>query len=241
MLSTKVLKRREWKDELYSKLMEKSILSILENYVKPGLVIDVGGNTGYQTYFHAQNNNVVTYEPVPELFEVLKNNLQKFNNITFINKAVGSHCGEVKLYVDINRLSMTSQAPLVENEEITVPIVTLDSEEHENVSFLKVDVEGFELQVLEGAVNLIERDKPTCMIEIYEPWCKKLDFPVEKYFEFFEERGYNTYYYNCEVNKLVKCNTIEEGVYAVRNLHHLHDADFLFIHKDQSESLFSKT
>ena len=241
MLSKKVLKRREWKDSLYSNLMQHSILRILDKYIDDGLVLDIGGNTGYQTYFHSQFNRVVTYEPVPELFEVLKENLRKLDNVTFINKAVGSYCGNVTLYVDVNRLSNTSQVALVESQEIVAPIVTIDSEQHENVSFIKVDVEGFELEVLQGAEQTIKRDKPTCMVEIYEPWCKQLDVPAEQYFEFFEKLGYVSYYYNREAVTLVKCNTIEESVYAVKNLHHLHDADFLFIHKDRYESLLSKT
>jgi FkbM family methyltransferase len=233
MLSKEVLKRRGWKDKLYSKLIENSILHVLEKYVGSGLVIDVGGNTGYQTYFHSQYNNVVTYEPVPELFEVLKENLKNLDNVTFINKAVGADCGTVKLYVDVNRLSMTSQAPLVENEEIKVPIVSLDSEDHQDVCFIKVDVEGFELEVLKGAVNTIEKYKPTCMVEIYEPWCEKLDTSIEEHFKFFVDRDYIPFYFNCETKSLVKCKSAQDGVDAVRNLHHLHDADFLFIHKDK--------
>jgi FkbM family methyltransferase len=233
MLSKEVLKRRGWKDKLYSKLIENSILHVLEKYVGSGLVIDVGGNTGYQTYFHSQYNNVVTYEPVPELFDVLKENLKNLDNVTFINKAVGAACGTVKLYVDVNRLSMTSQAPLVENEEIEVPIVSLDSEDHEDVCFIKVDVEGFELEVLKGAVNTIEKYKPTCMVEIYEPWCEKLDTSIEEHFKFFVDRDYIPFYFNCETESLVKCESAQDGVDAVRNLHHLHDADFLFIHKDK--------
>ena len=77
MLSDQVLERRRWKNKLYDKLLTSSILRVLPQYIKPNtLTIDVGGNSGYQTYFHANYNQVVTYEPVPELFEVLTQNLK---------------------------------------------------------------------------------------------------------------------------------------------------------------------
>ena len=87
MLSQQVLERRRWKVELIDKLLTSSILRLLPEFIKPDtLTIDVGGNSGYQTYFHAKYNNVVTYEPVPELFEVLQSNLQNLDNVTLIIK-----------------------------------------------------------------------------------------------------------------------------------------------------------
>jgi FkbM family methyltransferase len=235
MLSQQVLDRRRWRTGLYDKLLTSSILRVLPDYITPDrLTIDVGGNSGYQTYFHAQHNNVVTYEPVPELFEVLQSNLKGIDNVTLINKAVTNNNKDVKLFVDINRLSMTSQAPLVESETITVPGVALDNENHTNVGFIKVDVEGYELDVLQGATKLIERDRPTMMVEVYQPWCDKIGFSSETIFEFFVDRDYRILYYDCEQTKMVECGEagftdVAQAVDAVHNLHHLHDGDFLFV------------
>lgn len=235
MLSQQVLDRRKWRTGLYDKLLTSSILRVLPEYItRDRLTIDVGGNSGYQTYFHAQHNNVVTYEPVPELFEVLQSNLKGIDNVTLINKAVTNNNKDVKLFVDINRLSMTSQAPLVESETITVPGVALDNENHTNVGFIKVDVEGYELDVLEGATKLIERDRPTMMVEVYQPWCDKIGFSSETIFEFFVDRDYRILYYDCEQTKMVECGEagftdVAQAVDAVHNLHHLHDGDFLFV------------
>ena len=187
MLSDEVLERRRWKNKLYDKLLTSSILRVLPQYIKPNtLTIDVGGNSGYQTYFHANYNQVVTYEPVPELFEVLTQNLKGLEKkVTLINKAVSQKSHLITLHVDINRLSMTSRIPLVESEEIEVESVSLDDEGHHNVGFIKVDVEGFELDVLEGAKQTIENYKPTMMVEVYQPWCDKVGFSSETIFDFF--------------------------------------------------------
>jgi len=229
MLSQQVLERRRWKVELIDKLLTSSILRLLPEFIKPDtLTIDVGGNSGYQTYFHAKYNNVVTYEPVPELFEVLQSNLQNLDNVTLINKAVTDENKEVELFVDINRLSMTSQMPLVESKAITVPGVALDNENHSNVGFIKVDVEGYELDVLKGATKLIERDRPTMMVEVYQPWCDKVGFSSETIFEFFVDKDYRILYYDCEQTKMIECD-LNQAVSAVHHLHHLHDGDFLFV------------
>ena len=123
---------------------------------------------------------------------------------------------------------MTSRIPLVESEEIEVESVSLDDEGHHNVGFIKVDVEGFELDVLEGAKQTIENYKPTMMVEVYQPWCDKVGFDCEEIFNFFDERNYQIKYFDCHQLKMVDCN-VGEAVSAVHNLHHLHDGDFLFV------------
>lgn len=233
MLSEQVLERRRWKNKLYDKLLTSSILRVLPDYIEKGkLTIDVGGNSGYQTYFHAKYNNVVTYEPVPELFKVLQHNLKGLDNVTLINKAVTDSDRDITLHVDINRLSMTSQMPLVESQAITVPGVALDNEGFDHVAnlvgFIKVDVEGYELDVLEGCKNLVNQHRPTMMVEVYQPWCDKVGFDSEQIFDFFDCRGYTIKYYDCENIKMVDCS-VAQAVDAVHNLHHLHDGDFLFV------------
>tara|TARA_R100000951_G_scaffold29825_1_gene25757 strand:- start:1894 stop:2613 length:720 start_codon:yes stop_codon:yes gene_type:complete len=236
MLSQQVLERRKWKNKLYDKLITSSILRVLPEYIQPNtLTIDIGGNSGYQTYFHANYNNVVTYEPVPELFNVLKENLKGLEDkVTLINKAVSQKSSQITLHVDVNRLSMTSGVPLVESKPIDVQSVALDDEDYQNVGFIKVDVEGFELDVLEGAKNTIEKWRPTMMVEVYQPWCDQIGFSSESIFEFFIEKDYRILYYNCEQLKMVECGEagaadIAQAVDAVHNLHHLHDGDFLFV------------
>jgi FkbM family methyltransferase len=235
MLSQQVLDRRKWRTGLYDKLLTSSILRVLPDYITPDrLTIDVGGNSGYQTYFHAKYNNVVTYEPVPELFKILQSNLKGIDNVTLVNKAVTDKNKDVELFVDVNRLSMTSQMPLVESEAVKVSGVALDNENHVNVGFIKVDVEGYELDVLKGATKLIERDRPTMMVEVYQPWCDKIGFSSETIFEFFVDRDYRILYYDCEQTKMVECGEagftdVAQAIDAVHNLHHLHDGDFLFV------------
>lgn len=238
IVSDSLKKRRSWNQTLYERTLNNSILKVLHNFISKNTnTIDVGGNTGYQTKYHSNYNTVYTYEPVPGLFEILKNNLKDLQNVNFINKAVGQKNGEIKLYVDMNRMSMTSQMPLVDNtQEIVVPCVSLDEENYDNVGFIKVDVEGYELDVLKGCVNLIEKFTPTFMIEIYEPWCKKTGIESGEYFKFLIERNYRAYYYDNIKSTLVSLKDTNSGIDAVKNKHHLHDGDFLFTHDRRIQS-----
>ena len=91
--------------------------------------------------------------------------------------------------------------------------VTIDSMKLVDVGFMKIDVEGIELDVLNGAVNTILEYKPTCMVEIYEKFNK---YPVETTFEFFFVRNYRCFY-NHKGQGLKPVRTVEEGVEATNS------------------------
>jgi len=230
MLSEKVLNRRAWKPKLYEKLTKNSILKVLVPYIpRDKIVLDVGGNTGYHCHFFSEHaKHVYTYEPVPELHTVQKSNMTN-KNISFRNMAVGNKVTSIDLYVDVRRLSMTSQIPLVESEKISVPMTRLDSEHHQNIGFIKIDVEGFELDVLRGAQQLITTQTPNCMVEIYKPWADKTGGSVREVFEWFDDKPYSCFYYDSEKQYLVEVTSIDHGEEVVNTLHHLHDGDFLFL------------
>ena len=235
--SNEVLERRRWKQELYDNLVNNSILNRLAPIIIPDtLTLDVGGNTGYQAYWHSLHNDVITYEPIPQLYDILIENMDKLGrqNIEFMNVAVGEVKCETKLYADVNRLSMTSQTPLVDNvKEIQVPMVALDDGAYnKNIGFIKIDVEGYEMKVVEGSAMIMQMDKPHYMVEIYKPWCDKIT-PAKDYFEYFTKAGYRTYYFNSMTKNFIQCDSIDQSVHAVENYHNLHDGDFLFVHKDK--------
>ena len=233
MLNEKVIMKRRWKDKLWDKLNRSSILKELYAYIPNNkTVIDVGGNSGYHCrYFAEHAKSVVTYEPVKEIHEVQKENINKFGltNVDFRNYAVGDVDGEISLYVDIKRASMTSQIPLVESDERKVQMVKLDTQGLSDVGFIKIDVEGFEMQVLKGAKYIIEKYRPACMVEVYQPWSEKTGSSVSETFEWFEPLGYKCYMYDCNIDSLVQIKTVLEFIKAVMEDHSKHDGDFLFV------------
>jgi FkbM family methyltransferase len=236
--SPELIERRRWKKVLWNNLLEDSILRVLREYMYGCRTsIDVGGNTGYQAYYQSLNaQRVLTFEPVPDIFEVLKENLSNARGVEFHNAAVSDHDGKMKLFLDVNRGSMTSQIPLVEKtQEFEIDCVSLDSLDVDDVDFIKIDVEGYEIDVLRGAVDIIDGNLPTVMVEIYQPWCDKTGNTAADIFSFFEQFDdeYRCYYYNKETRVMDRVWSVDDGVEAVKNLHHLHDGDFLFVHSSK--------
>jgi FkbM family methyltransferase len=135
------------------------------------IAIDVGANIGTYTYFlrrHAAR--VVAYEPNPSLAELLR---RAFPDVRVRNVAASDRAGMVTLRMPVARgrpvheLASISQAfdDATEIVAYQIPAVMLDSEELDDVGFLKIDVEQHERQVLRGAIRTIERWRPNIMTE----------------------------------------------------------------------------
>src|SRR6185437_12537125 len=74
---------------------------------------------------------------------------------------------------------------------INVPTVRLDAIVHQDVAFVKVDVEGHELNVLNGAVELLEYSQPVFLVEAED---RHRDQATRLLFEFFARRSYRGYF-----------------------------------------------
>jgi len=229
-LDEKVLKKRVFKQKSYDLHTKNFMLGQTKNYLsKDSNVLDIGGAAGiYSTWFCQHSNHVHSFEAVPEVHQQLQKLENQFNNITTYNIAMSNFVGTSKFFVDDKRLSNSSFQDLVGGFEIEVEAKTIDSMNFENVGFIKVDTEGTELDVLEGAKATIEKYWPTCMVEIYYKYNK---YPLETSFDFFFSRGYKCYY-NVRPDKgLHEVLSVEHGVEVATgdNMVALHDGDFLFV------------
>jgi FkbM family methyltransferase len=138
--------------------------------------VDVGAHLGFYAiplayYF----NNVVAYEPSKFQFEFLKKNvhLNQLNNVVIKDCAVGSKKGTGTLFVmgrsgGGNTLASDVVALGDPMESYQVSVVTLDDENLTDLDVLKIDVEGFELEVLKGARMTISKCKPVIICEVWD-------------------------------------------------------------------------
>jgi len=78
----------------------------------------------------------------------------------------------------------------VEYEKVPVKINTLDSYNFQDVDIIKIDVEGFEYDVLLGATDTIERCKPVVQVEMVYGQPHRFGRSVHDILKFFEDRGY---------------------------------------------------
>jgi FkbM family methyltransferase len=131
----------------------------------PGLVFDVGANQGITSLFYARHFSsamVLAVEPHPfNAAQILRNARANLaGNLGVIPCAVSAEPGEVFI-------SDHSNSSVVAGGGISVPAVRLDALRSGPVRFLKIDVEGLELEVLRGAASLIQSDRPALDVEVH--------------------------------------------------------------------------
>jgi FkbM family methyltransferase len=156
---------------------EREVISALLRIVQPGWVVfDVGAHVGYFVLLLAKlvgpRGKVVAFEPLPENFRVLDENVRMNGCCSVIleNRAVAATSGPASLRSnDSNRLTYT--ASLVHGQPFAdVEAVSLDdytSGLQERIHFVMMDAEGVEAAVLQGMRSVLRRDHPTLLIELH--------------------------------------------------------------------------
>ena len=224
-LSEGVLRKRVFKQQILDLHLKEFMIGQTTPYLNTFKnTLDIGAATGmYASHFAKHSKTVICFEAVTPVFEQLEKIKQSNANVITHNVAVSNEIGTTDFYVDDQRLSNSSFQNLVNGQKITVNTVTIDSLQLIDIGFMKVDVEGVELDVLNGASDTIDEYKPTCMVEVYEKFNK---YPVETTFEFFFNRDYRCYY-NQRGKGLQQVRNIQEGIEATK-IPEITDGDFLF-------------
>jgi FkbM family methyltransferase len=147
---------------------------IFRQLVSPGdMVVEVGANLGAHTVLLARlagpEGAVLAFEPQPILFQVMCANLAMNNvvNVKAEQKGLGRRAGFAHIPI-LDYGSNTNFGGLsleLVTEGDRVPVQILDSYHLNACSFIKIDVEGMEQQVLEGAADTIFRLRPTLYVE----------------------------------------------------------------------------
>lgn len=147
---------------------------LFRQVVKPGqVVVEVGANIGAHTVLLAilagPKGRVHAFEPQRLVFQMLAGNMaiNNLNNVFCYQKAVGNAPGSVLVPVlDCERENNWGGLGLGDwKRGEPVEVITLDGLNLHACDFLKIDVEGMELEVLQGATGLIERYRPVIYAE----------------------------------------------------------------------------
>lgn len=165
-------------DDLEKKLLAgEATLKFIAEFLDPDkIAIDVGGYIGtYSTFFALHSRKVYVFEPVKQLAQQIKNKLRDKADVQAC--ALSDVSGQVlKFYVPqsmgqyvFSRCSLNETAnPGLEQIEVQVSVKRLDDYNLENVSILKIDVEGAEWGVLKGGLETIKKSRPALVVEIEE-------------------------------------------------------------------------
>lgn len=148
---------------------ELDMLRDMRRRVPPGsLIVDVGANIGNHTLYMAAiaHCRVIAFEPNSELAEALSHSLSDndlADRVEVVRHGVGATIGKAEFRGSIPH-NLGAQSLQVGSGSI--PVTTLDQFEFsDSIKAIKIDAEGMEKAILEGAVGLIQRHRPLLYIE----------------------------------------------------------------------------
>jgi FkbM family methyltransferase len=154
--------------------VSRSEVIFLSQLIRPGMtILDVGANIGSLTLPFARlvrpGGRVIAFEPQRIVYQMLCGNLalNAIDNVIAHNSAVGHQGGSISVpaidYTQPENFGGVSVGAAAEGE--TVPLVTIDSLTLHRCEFVKIDVEGMELDVLKGAKDTLQRFRPRLYVE----------------------------------------------------------------------------
>jgi len=186
--------------------------AFIRTIVKPGMTaVDCGANFGWYTTLLAQcvgeSGAVHSFEPIPEVFELLKENLRANsldNRVHANNFALGESEGLLKMLIPLRQGKGTPFASFKKqtwgkHRTLEVRVNTLmkycQEQALSSVNFIKCDVEGAELLVMKGAEPLFVRgDRPAMMLELVESSMQPFGFTRKDAYDLLAVYGYVPHY-----------------------------------------------
>jgi FkbM family methyltransferase len=186
-----------------NQIFEKEIVDIASKYIKPdSVVLDIGANFGQMSVLFSdmvgENGKVHSFEADSWVYEILNKNI-KANNKT--GKII-PHFGAV-YNIDDKSLIFPEQdfeefgaygsygIDFNAKEGREVKTITIDSLNiEEPISFIKIDVQGCDLQAMQGAVSTIEKNKMPILFEYEYRFEDRFDICFQDYVDFVQSINY---------------------------------------------------
>jgi len=190
---------------------------------KKSIVFDVGANMGVVCHWFAERcHQVHAFEPHPVNISTIQSQMELRNNpnITLHRYALGKEETQMELYVKSfhghHSLGDVDNSPTV--DKILVDVRTMDAvfEELklERIHFLKIDVEGFESDVLSGSSSILKKKKiDYILFELQETILKSIQRTSEEVFQILFDSGYQIIDLNGKIMEQDSTQPIPNGDY----------------------------
>ena len=171
---------------------DQNMLPLLKEFIKNGdVVLDIGAFIGDHTIYYSKlvgdNGSVIAFEPNRDSFFCLEHNLKAYKNVELINSAIGKEYGFVRTVDVLGNIGMNF---LIPDNLGGIVIYSLNQMEIDRIDFIKIDVEGFELDVLIGGKETINKFKPTMLIEINDATLSRQGISRNDIFAWLTENNY---------------------------------------------------
>jgi FkbM family methyltransferase len=174
---------------------------LLAKFSELPVLFDVGANIGVHTLSWASScRHLFAFEPSPATRNILARNVASnrlADRVSVVPKAISNREGTATFHVckdnALSSLKDTRRNGVAET--VSVEVTTLDTfareQKIERVDFIKIDVEGFETEVLEGAKTILSTMKPDLFVEIYGGTASNPD--PERTIRFVTSLGYQAF------------------------------------------------
>lgn len=192
-------------EKIYTQFEPLSTQVVCKHLRAGDTFLDIGANFGYfsvlAAYKVGPTGKVIAVEASPTVLPQLTKNLHAFPNTEIVHAAVGKEKGQTDFFLTEDFVnSGVSQSPfLTKAQKITVAMDTIDNLLHSpvagptSVQFIKCDVQGDEMAVLEGARSTIAKaNRLNLIIEWAPSWMKKAGFEPKEFPKFLESLGFTS-------------------------------------------------
>ena len=201
-----------------SDFLETLKIYLMKNYegIENKFAVDVGAYIGTHSLFYSKIfKKVISFEPHPDSFEILKLNCKKYKNIEIFNMGCSNKNYKANLrrkHTNVGGSTITNESSIFNHE---INLVKLDDElirYDGKIGLIKIDTEGHENEVLEGVTKVIKKNKPIITFESNQISKKGNNIPL--CIETLKNIGYSKFYEFDFINNynLIQNNIISSSI-----------------------------
>jgi len=166
---------------------ERGFAKFMDFIPSGGIIIDAGANLGVMSVLLAKRfpeSTIFSFEPIPSNIKAFKRVVKnaQVRNIRLFETALGNFDGEIKMVLPvINKYKRHGLSHVWHAEDHSEwnrgimqvsPIIKLDNlsalQSDQNITAIKIDVENYELEVLKGAAEIINKNRPLIYAELWD-------------------------------------------------------------------------
>ena len=225
--------------EYYEKEDEDILFSVLED---DAVILDIGANIGWYSLLFSKRlprSTIYSFEPIEDTYKHLSKNiaLNGASNIFPFNLGLSDKEGHITYYYFAGGSVLASEKNLIGCSKAKETICKVDTLNHflshQNINkldFIKCDVEGAELFVIRGGIDIIKKFSPIIFMELFERWALQFNYHPNDVINLLKDLGYECFLANG--NKLESCPAYKETEEERLN--------FFFLHSKKHKNLIDK-
>jgi FkbM family methyltransferase len=187
---------------VFKRKQDKFEIELLKEHIKPGdVVFDIGANIGFYAKILSPlagpAGRVHCFEPDTINFKHLVKATKNLPNVILNHNAIGPKTESIKIYTskDLN-VDHRTYKPEEYDQEIDIDAVSIDDYvkglDDKKVDFIKMDIQGFEMQAIKGMLNTLRGNPSIKMISEFWPYgLRKSGSSLIEYFNYLRELGFN--------------------------------------------------